>query len=98
VTGFTNFLNRQHATTLTPRVDEKRARKRRKEKLARTMIQMAKCTDQGEEWKERWIVTTMEYCHDKKVSKKALRQQTIEHSGDGVRVSMEGVSYWLPIV
>ncbi len=98
VTGFTNFLNRQHATTLTPRVDEKRARKRRKEKLARTMIQMAKCTDQGEEWKERWIVTAMEYFHDKKVSKKALRQQTIEHSGDGVRVSMEGVSYWMPIV
>ncbi|MEC9306591.1 MAG: hypothetical protein VX449_13580, partial [Pseudomonadota bacterium] len=30
VTGFTNFLNRQHATTLAPRVDVKRARKRRK--------------------------------------------------------------------
>ncbi|WP_231125676.1 hypothetical protein [Vreelandella piezotolerans] len=97
VTGFTNFLNRQHATTLTPRVDEKRARKRRKEKLARTMMQMAKSADQGEEWKERWVVTAMEYFHDKKVSKKALRQQTIEHSGDGVRVSMKGVSYWLPI-
>lgn len=62
-----------------------------------SVMQMAKSADQGEEWKERWIVTAMEYFHDKKVSKKALRQQTIEHSGDGVRVSMKGVSYWLPI-
>ncbi|WP_206478105.1 hypothetical protein [Halomonas sp. KRD171] len=97
VTGFTNFLNRQHATTLTPRVDEKRARKRRKEMLARTMMQMAKCAEQGDEWRERWIVTAMEYFHDKKVTKKALRWQAIESSGDGVRVTMGDESYWLPI-
>lgn len=97
VTGFTNFLNRQHATTLTPRVDEKRVRKRRKEMLARTMMQMAKCAEQGDEWRERWIVTAMEYFHDKKVTKKALRRQAIESSGDGVRVTMGDESYWLPI-
>ncbi|WP_245798060.1 hypothetical protein [Chromohalobacter japonicus] len=97
ITGFTNFLNRQYATTLAPKVDEKRARNRRKEKLARTMMQMAKCADQGEAWRERWIVTAMEYFHHKKVSKKTLRQQTIERSGDGVRVTMGDVSYWLPI-
>ncbi|GGW41643.1 MULTISPECIES: hypothetical protein [Vreelandella] len=96
VTGFTNFLNRQHATTLAPRVDEKRVRKRRKEKLARSMMKMAKCADQGEGWREQWIVTAMEYFHDKKLSKKALRRQTIELSGDGVQVTMNGVSYWLP--
>ena len=61
------------------------------------MMQMAKCADKEEEWRDRWIVTAMEYFHDKKVSKKALRQQTIAHSGDGVRISLEGVSYWLPI-
>ncbi|MFS8175753.1 hypothetical protein [Vreelandella titanicae] len=97
VTGFTNFLNRQHATTLAPRVDEKRARKRRKEKLARTTMQMAKCADQGEDWSERWIVTAMEYFHDKKVSKKTLRQQAVEREEDGIKVIMGGVTYWLPI-
>lgn len=97
MTGFTNFLNRHHATSLVPRVDEKRARKRRKETLARTMMQMAKCADQGEDWRERWIVTAMEYFHDKKVTKKTLRQQTIEDSGDGVRVFLGTMTYWLPI-
>lgn len=97
VTGFTNFLNRQHATTLTPRVDEKRARKRRKEKLARTMMEMTKCADQGEEWSEQWSVTAMEYFHDKKVSKKSLRHHSIERSRGGLQVSLDGVSYWLPI-
>ena len=97
VTGFTNFLNRLYATTLTPRVDKKRARKQRKEQLARTMTKMAKCTEQSEEWRERWIVTAMEYFHGKKVSKRTLRQQTIELSGDGVRLHMEGATYWLPI-
>tara|TARA_R100001369_G_scaffold4961_6_gene13954 strand:- start:14454 stop:14966 length:513 start_codon:yes stop_codon:yes gene_type:complete len=97
VTGFINFLNRQYATTLAPRVNEKRARNRRKEMLARTMMQMAKCAEQGDEWRERWIVTAMEYFHDKKVTKKALRWQAIESSGDGVRVTMGDESYWLPI-
>ena len=65
--------------------------------LARTMMQMAKCAEQGDEWRERWIVTAMEYFHDKKVTKKALRWQAIESSGDGVRVTMGDESYWLPI-
>ena len=97
VTGFANFLNRQYATTLAPRVDEKRIRKRRKEKLARTMMEMTKFADQGEEWSEQWIVTAMEYFHDKKVSKKSLRHHSIERSRGGLQVSVDGVSYWLPI-
>ncbi|WP_350359715.1 hypothetical protein V8F66_22720 (plasmid) [Vreelandella sp. SM1641] len=39
----------------------------------------------------------MEYFHDKKVPKTALRKQVIERSSDGVRVTMGGVTYWLPI-
>lgn len=78
MTGFTSFLNCQHATSLIPRVDGKRARIQRKEKLARTMMQVAKCADQGEDWREQWIVTAMEYFHGKRVSNKALRKQSIK--------------------
>jgi len=97
VTGFTNFLNRQHATTLAPRVDVKRARKRRKETLARTLMTMARCADQGEAWREAWIVAAMEYFHDTKVTQKMLRQQTVERTTDGIQVVVGGVTYWLPL-
>ena len=97
VTGFTNFLNRQHATTLAPRVDVKRARKRRKETLARTLMTMARCADQGEAWREAWIVAAMEYFHDTKLTQKMLRQQTVERTTDGIQVVVGGVTYWLPL-
>ena len=78
-------------------MDVKRARKRRKETLARTLMTMARCADQGEAWREAWIVAAMEYFHDTKLTQKMLRQQTVERTTDGIQVVVGGVTYWLPL-
>lgn len=97
LTGFTNFLNRQHGTTLKPVTDTRRANKQRKEKLAQSIMKMAKHPEKDEAWRWEWVTLSLEYFHGRKVSKKAIRQQKIEVHNDGLSVTLEGMRYWLPM-
>lgn len=97
VTGFINFLNRQHGTTLAAKVDAKQAKARRKENLAQKIMKMAASTDKDESWRLQWAMLAMEYFHDKKVSKKILNSSVIEPSGDGFSVTIQEFRYWLPM-
>lgn len=96
ITGFTNFLNRQYGTTLKPFVDTKRASKRRKEKLARSIMQMAKNPNKDDAWMSQWMVLAMEYFHGRKLSRKTFLQKEIETTDDGIWITLDGMRYWLP--
>lgn len=96
LTGFTNFLNRQLGTTLKPVVNAAKVSKQRKEKLARSLMKMAKQPEKNEAWQWEWLVLGLEYFHERKISKKAIRQQEIETKDDGIWVMLEGMNYWLP--
>lgn len=98
LTGFTNFLNRQHGTALKPMTDTMRTSKRRKEKLARALMEMAKQPHKDSAWMSRWTVLAMEYFHGRQIAQKTLHQQDIEASGNGIWVTLEGLRYWLPII
>lgn len=97
LTGFTNFLNRQHDTSLKPVANAARSIKQRKEKLARSIMKMAKCPEKDEAWQWEWIVLGLEYFHDRKISRKAIQQQKIETKGDGIWVTLKDKQYWLPL-
>lgn len=96
LTGFTNFLNRQHGTNLKSVTNATRASKQRKEKLARSIMKMAKCPRKDETWKWEWVVLGLEYFHDRKISRKVIRQQKIDTKIDGIWVTLKGKRYWLP--
>ncbi len=96
LTGFTNFLNQQQGTALKPVVNAARICKQRKEKLARSLMKMAKQPEKNEAWQWEWLMLGMEYFHERKISKKAIRQQEIETKDDGIWVTLEGSKYWLP--
>lgn len=96
LTGFTNFMNRQYGTTLNPVIDTRRARKRRKEKLARSIMQMTKSVEKDDAWMSHWVVLTMEYFHDRKISIKTIGKRNMEASVDGVWITLDGERYWLP--
>lgn len=96
LTGFTNFLNHQQGTTLKPVVNATVISKKRKEKLARSLMKMAKQPEKDENWQWEWIVLGLEYFHERKISKKVIRQQEIETKDDGIWVTLKGMRYWLP--
>ncbi|MEQ5803374.1 hypothetical protein [Halomonas sp. H10-9-1] len=97
LTGFMNFLNRQHGTTLKPVIDTSRANKQRKEKLAQSIMRMAKHPEKDEAWRWGWVTLSLEYFHSRKFSKKDIQQQKIEVHNDGLSVTLEGMRYWLPM-
>lgn len=96
LTGFTNFLSRQHGTILKPVTDTTRASMQRKESLARSIIKMAKNPNNDEAWLLEWIALTIEYFHGRKISRKAIRQKEKEAVDDGIWITIEGMRYWLP--
>lgn len=96
LTGFTNFLNQQQGTSLKPVVNDAVVSKKRKEKLARSLMKMAKQPEKGANWQWEWLVLGMEYFHERKISKKVIRQQEIETKDDGTWVTLDGMKYWLP--
>ncbi|WP_249978484.1 hypothetical protein [Vreelandella olivaria] len=96
LTGFTNFLNREYGTSLKPVIDTRRAKKRRKEKLARSIMQMTTSAEKDDAWMSQWVRLGMEYFHDRKISIKTIGQRNIETSVDGVLITLDGERYWLP--
>lgn len=97
LTGFTNFLNRQHDANLKPVIDATRVRKKRKENLARSLIKMSNHEEKDDAWMLEWIALSMEYFHGRKVSKKAIRQEKIEASDNGIWITLQDMKYWLPM-
>lgn len=97
ITGFTNFLNRQQGTTLKPIVNTARVNKQRKEKLAKALMKMAQSPEKNEDWHWKWLTLGLEYFHNRKVSKKFIRQQKIDIKNDGFLVTLDGTIYWLPV-
>lgn len=97
LTGFTNFLNRQYGISLKPTVNKKRASKKRKKKLEKTLMVMAQYSEKDETWRWKWIALSLEYFHGKKVPEKAICQEEIEDCGDGILITLDGMRYWLPL-
>ncbi|OWV29725.1 hypothetical protein JI62_10755 [Halomonas campaniensis] len=97
LTGFINFLNHRYSTELAPKVDSKRVRMMRKEKLARMIMEMADSDAKDEAWMARWVLLGMEYFHNKKVTKKSAVTYELSQAGDGVVAFHAGSRYWLPI-
>lgn len=97
LTGFTNYLNRQHGFALKAVIDETRAKKRRREQLAKSLIKMTKSPEKDEAWYWTWIILSLEYFHEKKVSRQAIRKQTVESQNGGLLVTINGLHYWIPI-
>lgn len=95
ITGFVSFLQVAYSTDLIARTDVKKTREARRRKLEREIIQMMKHPEDGDEFMRRWISAGLEYFHWVKVSKQAVRSTAVSGNDSGLRLEINGNSYFL---
>lgn len=96
ITGFIRFLQAAYGLNLVIRIDAKKTREARRHKLEQEIIQMARHPEEGDEFLRRWISVGLEYFHRVKMSKRTVQSATIAEDNDGLRVTVNGNSYFLP--
>lgn len=96
ITGFVRFLQTVYGLDLVIRIDTKKTRAARRRKLEQEIIRMVKHPEEGNEFVHRWISVGLEYFHRAKVSKQAVQSATIARDNDGLRVTVNDISYFLP--
>ena len=96
LTGFIGFLNRAKGTMLHAKVDARRARRRRRNDLEKSLHRLA--LTPGGETTFQWSSTALRLFHG--LTAKAAKMAVIEiesfQSIPGVRATINGSSYWVP--
>lgn len=96
VTGFVHFLSRNGAPALAVCVDCKKSQRTRRRALEREIMLMAKHPEEGEAFERRWVGAGLEYFHGVRVSRRALQEAFVSRGSEGLRVVVNGGSYFLP--
>lgn len=99
VSGFICFMKERYQLMLILRVDSKRVAAKRKKKLEAEMLTLMDEASEGEDFVRRWLSVALAYFHDlpRGVGKKATIV-SMPHKGDGVSVTYDGASYWVPTI
>lgn len=96
ITGFIRFLEVAHNLDLSIRTDVKKTQAARRCKLERVIIHMSQHPEEGNKFLWCWVMAGLEYFHWVKVNKRAVQNATIVSTNDGLRVTVNGQSYFLP--
>lgn len=96
ITGFVNFLNKDHGIELVPNVDLKRVAERRKKALEKEIMILAKGGCEDPKSLHRWMRVAMELFHSKKVNRKVLQKAQIRKENGQLQVILGKTTYWLP--
>lgn len=96
ITGFIHYLRAFHGLDLVIRTDTKKIQAAKRRKLEQAIIHMSQHPEEGNEFLWRWVSTGLEYFHKVKANKQTVRSATIATGSAGLRVAVNGQSYFLP--
>lgn len=98
VSGFVRYLREARGAEIAlPVADPGRVKQQRRKKLEADLVALMKEDGAGDEFKRRWISVTLAYFHglSKKVGR-MLQPEDVVQADEGVVVTLNKASYWLP--
>ena len=97
ITGFVSHINRKYGANIQcNKPDAEVIRKDRRRILERDLIAINHLTNPTEKDYEKWIIISLEYFHELKISRKALKILVIELNSDTFVVNYRKQKYVIP--